>query len=323
MNDNGLVHGLVLDGKGGARPITLEQVADWSPDQGLLWLHFDYTNEQAQQWILENGELDHAAAEYILAEETRPRSLVVNDSMLVALRGVNLNPGSDPEDMVSIRVWMDKHRILSTRLRTLVSVNEIVEALQQGRGPATAGEFIAELAEHLAFRIEATITDIEEKMDLIDEQNITEGVQVNRRELADLRRDAILLRRYLAPQRDVMLRLGMERTDLFDNDDRMHMRETADQLIRLVEALDTIRDRAAVTYEELSSRHAEEMNKRMYVLSVVAAIFLPLGFLTGLFGINVGGIPGAGDSMAFFIFVGIMVVVVIAQILLFKWRKWL
>jgi zinc transporter len=70
------------------------------------------------------------------------------------------------------------------------------------------------------------------------------------------------------------------------------------------------------------SRMSDALNKRMYVLSLIAAIFLPLGFLTGLLGINVGGIPGADNPMAFTIFVVFLIIIVLFQIVLFRWRKW-
>ena len=84
-----------------------------------------------------------------------------------------------------------------------------------------------------------------------------------------------------------------------DDASRSRLREAADRITRSIEDLDAARDRAAVTYEELGSRIAEEMNATMYRLTVVAAIFLPLGLLTGLLGINVGGIPGTDSPRAF------------------------
>ena len=65
------------------------------------------------------------------------------------------------------------------------------------------------------------------------------------------------------------------------------------------------------------------MNARMYVLSVVAVVFLPLGFLTGLVGVNLGGIPGIENSQGFIIFIGVLMVVVIMQVLVFRWKKWM
>jgi zinc transporter len=94
-------------------------------------------------------------------------------------------------------------------------------------------------------------------------------------------------------------------------------------LTRHIEDLDEARDRAAVTQEQLINSLSEQMNNKMYILSIVAAIFLPLGFLTGLLGINVGGIPGADSKLGFSVFVILLVGVVGFQIWFFKKKKWL
>jgi len=132
-----------------------------------------------------------------------------------------------------------------------------------------------------------------------------------------------MLRRYLAPQREAMMKLQAEIVPWLSDSDRMHLREITDRVVRYIEDLDSVRDRAAVTQEELVNRLSEQMNTRMYVLSLVAAIFLPLGFLTGLLGINVGGIPGSENQSAFLIFIMMLIVVVFLQIVIFKKKKWL
>ncbi len=131
-----------------------------------------------------------------------------------------------------------------------------------------------------------------------------------------------MLRRYLSPQRDALTRLTTEHVDWLTPDIRLAIRETTDRLSRYLEDLDSCRDRAAVVFEELTSRMSEEMNKRMYVLSVVAALFLPLGFLTGLFGINVGGIPMAENPSGFFDIFLLLIIIVGLQVVLFKWKRW-
>ena len=78
-----------------------------------------------------------------------------------------------------------------------------------------------------------------------------------------------------------------------------------------------------MTQEELNSRLSEQLNKRMYVLSIVAAVFLPLGFITGLLGINVAGIPGAEFAYGFVIVCLLLLLLVFIQIGLFKWKKWM
>jgi zinc transporter len=144
-----------------------------------------------------------------------------------------------------------------------------------------------------------------------------------RSQLATLRRQAISLRRYLSPQREALSRLLTEKIPWLDESNRIRLREVYDMLIRHIEDLDEARDRAAVTQEQLVNSLSEQMNKKMYILSIVAAIFLPLGFLTGLLGINVGGIPGAESKLGFLVFVLLLSAVVVFQIWLFRKKKWL
>ena len=94
-------------------------------------------------------------------------------------------------------------------------------------------------------------------------------------------------------------------------------------MARFVEELDSARDRVAITQEELNNRLSEQMNKAMYVLSIVAAIFLPIELLTGLLGINVGGIPGSENKWAFLIVTFFLILIALLLIGLFRRIKWL
>ena len=105
--------------------------------------------------------------------------------------------------------------------------------------------------------------------------------------------------------------------------DRLRLREAADATTRYVEDLDVVRERAAMVHEELVSRLSEQMDGRMYVLSIVAALFLPLGFLTGLLGVNVGGIPGAESPWGFAIVCSAMLGLVGVQVWLLRRRHWM
>jgi len=322
MNNDGLIHAYILDGKGGGRDIDREEISSWSSEMGVLWLHFDYSAPDTHDWILKESGLDEVSSEALLSEETRPRTAVIDDAVLLALRGVNMNPGSSPEDMVSIRVWFNRDRIISTRKRRLLSVSDIVDSIKKQKGPKTSGEFIVELTDRMTSRMEGTIEEIEDRVAQLEEIIVEGGSHAIRRELSAIRRETIMLRRYLAPQREAILKLYSERLAWMDENDQMRLREVTDQVVRYIEDLDSARDRASVTQEELVNRLSEQMNSRMYVLSVIAAIFLPLGFLTGLLGINVGGIPGTDSDVAFLIFVAFLIVVTALQYWIFKKKKW-
>lgn len=323
MSENGLILAILMDRNGGGRHLSWEEIRAWKPKDGILWLHFDYSHPDSSKWVTEESGLHEIAAEALITEETRPRTTIIDDTVLLALRGVNLNPDSDPEDMVSIRICSDRNRIISTRRRKLLSITDLVHYLQKNEGPRSSGEFIVELADRLTARMAGTIEAIEDHIARVEEDIVDSSRMELRQEISLIRREAIMLRRYLAPQREALTKLYTEKISWFDESNRIQMREVTDRLIRYIEDLDSIRDRASVTQEELANRLSEQMNKRMYVLSLVAAIFLPLGFLTGLLGINVGGIPGAEYDRAFLVFLLILAVIVALQILIFKKNKWL
>ena len=257
----------------------------------------------------------------LLAIETRPRASSVGDGLLMLLRGVNLNPGAEPEDMVSIRLWVEAGRIVSTRRRPLLSVVDTVESLRE-RPAASSGDLMLRLADRLAERINDVVNELEEQMDDLEGSLLDEPSQVMRSRLSELRREAIGLRRYLAPQREALGRLLVETLSWLTDADRMRTREIHDRLVRLVEDLDSVRERCSVLHEELVSRLSDQLNQRMYILSIVAVIFLPLGFLTGLLGINVGGIPGANSPYGFWAFTALLLGVLGFQIWFFIRHKW-
>ena len=131
-NGNGLLHAYRFDGTGGGHRLEMAEVESWTPEQGVLWMHLDYSNEDAQHWIRKNAGLEELVAEALLTEETRPRATAIDDGLLVALRAINMNPGAQADDMVAMRLWVDNERIISTRERPMFSATDIAELLDAG-----------------------------------------------------------------------------------------------------------------------------------------------------------------------------------------------
>jgi zinc transporter len=321
--NDGLVIAFILDGKGGGRKIAWDEIATWKPDQGILWMHMNYSFPDVQKWLYEESGLEEVIGDALTEEDSRPRCTPFHEGLLLGLRGVNLNPGADPEDMVGVRIWFENDRIISTRKRKILSVSDIQASLEQGTGPESIGDFLVQVTGRLMERMRQVIDDLEDSVADLEDQVLTAESHQLRTQLAAQRRQAISLRRYLSPQREALSRLLTEKIPWLDESDRIRLREVSDSLVRYIEDLDEARDRAAVTQEELVNRLSEQMNNKMYLLSIVAAIFLPLGFLTGLLGINVGGIPGAENRLGFTVFVLLLAIVVGFQIWFFKKKKWL
>lgn len=321
---NPIIHAYEFDGKGGGTPIVnTKEASEKIKQEQLAWVHLNAQNPETSKW-LENelSYLDPFVVSALMAEETRPRITEIGEGTIVILRGVNLNKEENPEDMVSIRLWIDSHRIISVQKRALKAVSDIEDKIKNGKGPHNAGHFLTQLVTRLFERIEPIITDLDERTDNTEEKILEKADLSLRENIVDIRKKAILLRRYMAPQKDAIGQLRISEMEWLTSSHKRHLHENYDRVLRYVEDLDAIRERAQIVKDELANILSDRLNKNMYVLSVIAAIFLPLGFLTGLLGINIGGIPGADNEFAFWTFCAILTALVALQIIIFKKLKW-
>jgi zinc transporter len=249
--------------------------------------------------------------------------MVLDDSLFLTLRGVNLNPGAEPDDMISIRLYIEADRVITVRHRLLRTIQDIRSSLAANTGPRSPGEFLTVLVDQLMERMAPVVHQLDEEIDDVEEQIIGQASYQLRSQLGALRRQVITFRRYISPQREVIAHLHLAQLTWLTPSQRARIREVADHLVRYVEDLDAARDRMGVMQEELTGKLSEQMNKTMYILTVLAGIFLPITFVTGLLGINVGGIPGSEDPWAFTTVCLTLTSVGVLLVGIFRWLKWL
>ncbi|MCZ6847120.1 MAG: zinc transporter ZntB [Alphaproteobacteria bacterium] len=320
---DGLHCAYLLDGDGGGKALDWADVRAWNPSDGLLWVHLDRMAEPARDWLLNESGIAKVVDESLLADETRPRILAERDALVVFLRGVNLNPGANPEDMVDVRCHIEANRIVTLRDARLMAIKDLREAIDRGAGPKTSGEFLVRMADRLIDRMGSVITEIDEALDdLVHSVQQMASAELRGR-LRRTRQISIMLRRYLAPQRDAVLRLRVERPTWLSDLDCAVLREVADRTTRYVEDLEAARERAAAVQEEFNYQISERMNRTMYALTVVAAILLPPSLVAGLFGINVGGMPGIDNNAAFWIVVAAVAVLAVVEYICLRKLRWI
>lgn len=313
---DGLLYTAHLDGAGGAT-FAGEELFSQLGD-GLLWVHLDYKQPQSARLLHDLFELDETLVDALTAVETRPRCMKVGpDGFMGIFRAVNLNPGAEPDDMVSVRCFIRPGLIITLRHRRIMGLSDVRELLEAGQGPKNEGDFIKVLLSKVLTRLSDTMTDFVDQLDDLEELMQLRKFSEVADTLSDWRYSAIALRRYLMPQREVFQQLLA--LDLFWLTERVtaSLREFYDRQIRLVEDLESARDRAMMVRDELESVKSEQMNRTMYVLSVITAMFLPLGLITGLLGINVGGMPGTDNPAAFWVVCVIMLIIAAFQWLIF------
>jgi len=323
MTDPNCIWCMRLDGDGGGQEIPSQEVRTLTADDGVYWMHLDRMDPGSQTWLRESSGLDPMVVDALLEEETRPRIFLTPHGLVVILRGVNLNPGSDPEDMVSLRLWIGASRIVTLRHRRLMAVQDIRDSLVSHAGPKDSAGFLVMVAERLIERMSPVVNELDDATDELEDRMIEDVSAHLREKSGQLRRQVISLRRHLAPQREVMAGLQAKQESWGGKPYESHLRETSNHLIRYIEDLDAIRERVAVMQEELASKLAERMTQTMYALTILAGVFLPLTFLTGLLGINVAGIPGSENPWAFVSVCVILAGITGAQIWVFRRLKWI
>ncbi|WP_300379286.1 zinc transporter ZntB [Henriciella sp.] len=322
--DGPLLLGSVLDGTGGAKAVSWAEAQRWiQPDKGsVLWLHLDRVYPDLDDWLHDSLNLNEATADVLLSNETRPRAFREGDSLITVLRGINFNPGADPEDMIAMQMWCDGQRLITLRRRRLQTPRDIHAELASGNGPCSAGDLFTALTEQLVVKMNRAIVEMNERIDEMEDDEDSE-VDELLTEIAEIRRNCLALKRHMSPQREALLLIQRNPPSWLSEENLIDIRETGERLERYLEDLDVSKESALVLQDDLNNRAAARMNQTMYMLSIVAAVFLPLGFITGLLGINVGGMPGVESGNAFWITVGMLAAIMGLQYLIFRKLKWL
>lgn len=322
-NPEHIIFSYKFDGNGGGELLFGDKISKELKNKNLAWVHLDASHPDTKSWLeAEVDYLDDIIINALLAEETRPRLTEFNNGAVVILRGANFNAGSDPEDMLSIRMWIDESRIITMRRQPLKSAQAVAKRLEKGSGPKHAGDFLADLASNLFERMDPIFDSIEEKIDDAEKQVMEKPSPSLRSQIIEIRKETMIFKRYIAPQREIMNKIHNSTYTWMTQDSKRKIYESYNSIWRYMEELDTLRERAQIVKDELVNSLSDKLNRNLYVLSVISAIFLPLGFLTGLLGVNVGGIPGSDNAEAFLIFCLLLGALVIIQLIIFKIIKW-
>ena len=291
--------------------------------EAVQWVHIQYDADNAQEYLQSLG-VSESIAGLIITPETRPRCVSIDDGVFMVLRGVNTIEEAAADELVSLRIWVAGNDVITARRsdRKLHSIESMRTACLAGKGPVSVGRFLLTIIESMTDRIGDTVESINEaQLDL--ETHLRESnPQEVRSKLAETRRHTAEIRRYLAPQREALISLSRIKS-LLSDELSIELHHQIDRMTRYIEDLDLSRERALTLQAELQNQLSEKQNARMYLLSIVTAIFLPLSFLTGVFGVNVAGLPGTENPGAFAILTGVMIVIGVGLSLLIFWKKWL
>ena len=320
----GLRFACLLNGRGGCSEVDWQGIASWRPEHGFLWIHLERDVPEAVRWIKEESGLEPLVAQALLDDELRPTIESFDGALLLVLRGVNLAE-KDEIELVPIHIWIDERRAITLRDKdhALSALRDIRIALQGGRGPRKPGGLLVQICEKIVRDTGPGVEEMDEEVERLEDAMVGNASKELRRSLAELRRRAVHLRRYLGPQREALIRLQTEDTRLLDKNDRMRLRCTIDSVIRYLEDMDALRDRTTILHEDLAAQISEKIAVTSNRLTAVAALLLPPSLVAGMLGANIGGIPGQESPIAFWEMSLVMLALMLVQWLILRRIGWL
>ena len=313
--DDALICAWRINGQA-SEALTARELEDSLP-AGPLWLHLNRDEEGLGLWLERVAAVPNHVVAALLQEDTRPRCERFGQGLLLNLRGVNLNPNDDPEDMLALRIWATPDLIITLRKRPLMTVQALRERLQEGHGPFSLGNLLVTLVSGVMDRLAARIEALEEELDSLEE-NWSKGGRQPVDEVSLLRWRVVRVRRFMTPQLNALDALVHAPPEGFSEHDQAFLANIVDTGHRLLEDLEELRDRASIMRDDISNELSQRMNRNMYTFTVLAGIFLPLGFITGLLGVNVGGIPGADKPVAFWELCGVLALLFLGELILLR-----
>ena len=304
----GILNALLLDGKGGAAAVGWREIENWTHDQQALWLQLDLASPRTVAWLASQGE----GLATIGADDRRPRCEVVDDQTIrLGVRAwlPTLRPGAGESSLTNL--WLQPRRAVVLSRGLLAELPAITNRLARGVGPATIAELVTEQIEEIARRLGDSVSDLQQPM--ADLEFAAVGGSGTPDETRHLAWQIANLLRHLAPTRVVVERLIAARPAWLVGDFLPRLTVVAQDLHGHEAELQNLQQRLGSVRDHLSDRRAARMNEILYVLTIVSSIMLPLTFITGLLGINVGitgaSYRGMSSSLAFLFICALLAIV--------------
>ncbi|RKH21000.1 hypothetical protein D7Y13_36900 [Corallococcus praedator] len=302
---------LLLDGGGGARPLPLEQVRDWKPSDGALWLNLSPDIPDLPRVLEQTFPLPPDVRDTLLGDVGRVRTDVVQGDQLILLmqHPDAVRTGAPPR---MLRAWMSSQHCVTIAYGGQPAVVLLRHKLAQGHGPRGPDLFLAfanAAIEEAALRL----TDFDDALSELEgrfEERRAEDVAAEH--LRRLRRGLLEQRRFVSLSRDAIVRVSLLDVGwLVAQEPRMQ--QSSERAGSLLKELDALVERARVLHEDEKARQDDKSQRILYLLTIISGVFLPLSFITGLLGVNLGGIPGTEWRGAFLLLVLVLIVLAVME----------
>ncbi|MBI2866899.1 MAG: magnesium/cobalt transporter CorA [Chloroflexi bacterium] len=285
--------------------------------QGLLWVDIYDTTPADGEFLARVFTFHHLAIEDCVSPEIHPPKVdVFSDHLFIVAQGVSYSQQSDIVETTELALFLGSHFVVSNHNFPLVAVDAVARRVEDDGRPMKQGaDMLAHaLIDAIVDNVLPAIDRMSEETDLIEEQAILQPQESTLRAILNLKRSALRLHRILAPQREVLNRLSRREFPLIREEALFFYRDVYDHLVRLEDFNQGLRERTESAITIYLSSIANRQNETMKVISIFAAIFLPLALVASIYGMNFENMPELKWRWGYFAVLGVMGTVALAAI---------
>lgn len=302
--DRGLICGFRLRPNAAPQEIPPEEVASalgqaQAGSDAVIWLHFNLSDARARRWLLEATFLPESLRELWREHDGNRRVEMVDDGLLLVVADFTYDDASDPSEVAPLWCFASSHLLITARLHPLKSADELRLQMRSYTTASSGIDLAAQLLDIRTNRVKRLANEMTDQLDNIEDRILAGKIEQQRELLGRNRRLCARLRREFAPERSDLNRFLHRPSGPLAEADRETLQSSTETLAFALEEIAEIYERSKLLQEELASRLAESTGRNLYVLSIVTAVMLPMTLVTGIFGMNVGGLPGLHGDHAF------------------------
>jgi zinc transporter len=273
--------------------------AELARTDGIVWLHFNLSNARARQIIAQFAFLPAELRETFCNHEQRRRVEVVDGGVLAVFSDLTFEEASEPAEVATLWCYLAGRLFLTGRTHPLQTPDRLRAAVRTGLRVGTAGELLIWILNRRTSSLRDLEVSMSEQVGDIEDEILGGRIREQREQLGRIRRYCAQLRRHFGPDRTAFRRLLQQAPAALGPEEIEGLRNEIEDLGFLVDEAAELYERSKLLQEELASRVAENTGRSLYVLAILSAVFLPMTLITGIFGMNVAGLPGLSHHSAF------------------------
>ena len=293
--------------------------------EGVLWVDISQEPPEAIEKLLRDIFNFHPLAiDDALRQTHVPKIDNWGDYAYAVLHGVAYDSEAIKLGVLELDVFLGRNYLVTHHDLPLAVVDRVWSSActDQRRLERGADFLLYDLVDQLTADYMPVIDSIDDTVDRIEDEVFDKPTRNTLNTIFTLKRVALQMRRIIGPQREVLNRLARDSYTMIDPADRVYYRDVYDHLVRLADINESLRDLISGALDTYLSVTSNRINEVMKVLTVISALFMPLAFLSGFFGMNFTTIPF--DSPWLLVFaLGLMVMTPVVMFLLFKRRGWM